>query len=82
MHLLNIIVSSIILALVAGFAGLCILKPEMVVEWEKKQSKKSIWFQLNPFLFRSWYPTYLRCMGIVGLIFVALSVMVIAGHGF
>ena len=81
MILLNIF-SAIILFLLAGFAGLCILKPEMLVEWLRKQSQKSRWLQLNPFLFRSWYPAFLRFMGMVALIFVVLSVMVITGHGF
>ena len=82
MILLNIIVSTIILAVLTGLAGLCVLKPVVLVNWLRKQSKRSVWFQLNPFLFRSWYPTYLRFMGIALLAFVALSVMVLTGHGF
>jgi hypothetical protein len=76
------IISALILLLVAGFAGLCIFKPGMLVEWLQKQSRNSGMFQLNPFLFRPWYPTFLRFMGLVALIFVVLSVMVITGHGF
>jgi hypothetical protein len=45
-------------------------------------ARKSPWFNANPFLFRSWYPLFLRVMGIGLLMVVALSVMVMTGHGF
>jgi len=82
MTLLNIIVSSFILALLTGLAGMSILRPKILVAWLQKQSRASAWLNANPFLFKPWYATFLRFMGIIALIFVVLSVMVMTGHGF
>ena len=82
MILLNNILATLVLICLTGLAGLCILKPRTLVEWLRKMARKSPWFNANPFLFRSWYPLFLRVMGIGLLMVVALSVMVMTGHGF
>src|ERR1700733_2178768 len=80
MNFLGNIISTIILVLIAGLGVFGLLKPHALVEWLRRQPRKSRW-SINPFLFKPWYPMFLRFMGIVALAFVVLSLMAIANRG-
>jgi hypothetical protein len=86
MILLDILVPAAVLFGVATVGTLCLMKPRQIVNWEQKLYQRSTFFRLNPFLFRPWYPNYLRAMGIVAWGFVLLCVMLwiglLTGHEF
>jgi hypothetical protein len=67
------VASAIFLAFVGSF---CLLKPLSVQRWVQRQYDKSNRFVQNwPFsklIFKPWYPTYLRLMGVITLVFAVL----------
>jgi len=85
MKYLNIFFVSSILCLLATLGTFCIARPGIFVHWAQNNYRRSRLIQAYPFsnlVFRPWFPTYLRFMGLVVWAFVLLSVMVLTGHGF
>jgi hypothetical protein len=84
MIFLEILVSVVVLLTVATVGTLCLIRPREIVNREQRLYQKSKFFRLNPFLFRPWYPSYLRAMGIVAWAFVLLNlvlwVALLTGH--
>jgi hypothetical protein len=78
MMFLNILVLATVLLTLASVGSFCVFKPHKIVNWGQKLSRQSGFFRMNPFLFKPWYPSYLRVMGL----FVLLALLAVTGHGF
>ena len=80
MIILNVLFLVAFLVVLLGSGGLLVIAPEKVVSWLRQQSQGSKILQLNPFLSRSWYPTYLRMMGLFVWIFALVIVLALTGY--
>jgi hypothetical protein len=59
----------------AALCALCLLKPELLVSYGQRRFLKSKLLQkwpLSNIVFKPWYPTYLRFIGLFGLLAVFL----------
>jgi hypothetical protein len=82
MMFLNILVLATVLLSLASVGTFCIFRPHKMVDWGQELSRRSGFFRMNPFLFKPWYSTYLRAMGVFVWLFVLVCLLVITGHGF
>jgi hypothetical protein len=78
MMFLNMLVLATVLLTLASVGSFCVFKPHKIVNWGQKLSRQSGFFRINPFLFKPWYPTYLRVIRL----FVLLCLLAVTGHGF
>jgi hypothetical protein len=65
----------VVLALTAVSGWVCVFRTSKLVKWSQNNYKKSRIFRRWPgsgLVLKSWYPTYLRCMGIYAWAFGAL----------
>ena len=73
--------AALISGLILGALGVfCIAKPDKFASFARRRYLRSSRFTQNfPFaniVMKSWYPTYLRCMGVFVLLFAAVLIYV------
>ena len=82
MRILNIVFGAVILGGLTLIGAYCVVRPRLLVEWMQEKARTMPSLGLNPFLFKSGYPTFLRLMGLSLLGFVVLCILVATGHSF
>jgi len=70
-----LLVIIVVLALTAVSGWFCVFRTSKLVSWSQNNYRKSRvfrWWPGSGLVLKSWYPTYLRCMGIYAWAFGAL----------
>lgn len=78
----------VVVLVFTGITGwLCVFRTNILVSWAQNNYRKNKIVRWRPgsgIVFKSWYPTYLRCMGVYlwafGALIVGLFVISAVGH--